>query len=145
MKKFSIKVISKPELEGDYLYAYGQIRIGDFKERFRMAIAEWTIKDYKKQWREGIKHLKDHDTSCFISSATNMSKSPFVWIYLLYKVEATVFIQQQLLYKDTPLHDPSLDYKKFNAQTCYNFIAPREEGVWEKSVALADIENFKVI
>ena len=147
MKKFSIKVISKLELEGEYLVAYGQIRIGSFKERFRMAIAEWTIKDYKKQWREAIKRLKDHDISCFIFFAANMAKSPYVSMYSLYKVEGTVFIRERLIPSDNTPYHPYLRNEDINAQNCYEFIPPREhtEGVWEKSVALADVENFKVV
>ena len=147
MKKFSIKVISKPKLEGEYLYAYGQIRIGTFKERFRIAIAEWAVKDYKKQWREAIKRLKDHNISCFIFFAANMSKSPYVSMYSLYKVEDTVFIRERLIHSENTNYHPYLSNEAINAQNCYEFIPPREhiEGVWEKSVALADIENFKVV
>ena len=148
MKQFSIKVVTKPELEDKYLCAYGQITIGTFKERFRMAIADWTIKDYKKQWREAIKRLEDHDSSCLITSASNMAKDPYVWMYILYKVENTLYIQEKLVCSEFEQHDPTLDYKNLNAQTCYDFIDPRgdeDEKVWEKSVGLEDVLSFKVI
>ena len=113
-----------------------------------MSLGDWTIKDYKKQWREAIKRLGDHDISCFISSAANMSKSPFVWVYTLYKEENTVFIRERLLDSDTIAEtDCRLPHTALNAQNCYDFIEPRDpaEEVWEKSVALADVESFKVI
>jgi len=151
VKKFSIKVINKPEIDEDNrLFCDGRITIGTFRETFRMDLDDWTIKDYKKQWREAIKKLETNDVSCLITSLTSVDTSPTGWVWPLYKVKKTVFIRNRLISNPKP-RDPnsSLLYTDFNAQNCYEFMQERDPKqkykIFEKSVPLTDVVNFKVV
>jgi hypothetical protein len=127
MKKFDIRVISsEPEKINGLLAYWGQITIGHCKDKFIMPIANWTLEDYKQQWREGIERLKTYDNSCVVVTAQNMDTYPFIRMWLLYKVSEKVFIQEQLLNSEIAEEfNPPLDLSKFNSKTCYQFVSPR--------------------
>ena len=134
------------------LCCYGSITISGYKERFLMALNNWTIKEYKKQWREAIKRLETHDISCLIVSAYDLEQDPFLWTWPMYKVGDIVYLQNRLLF-DVMRKDPLSPsaYTGVNDQTCYDFMDEREtineKGrlISEWSVPLADVLSFKVV
>jgi hypothetical protein len=102
----------------------GFIKIGDdFKETIFVYLDPWTKEDYERQWSEGIKRLKTHDTSCLITCVSDPKSSAVVGWWRLYRVDDTVFIHNGYLSK--------ANYKKivgkaaFTPETCYDFVTPR--------------------
>ena len=148
MNKFSIEVISKnPKKINGLLSSAGRITIGDFTETFIMSLDSWTIEDYRQQWKEAIERIKTHDASCLVTTAQNISTYPFIMLWLLYKVENKIFLQNQLINTEI-LEELNLPFKlsEFNIKNCYNLITPREilsedgETYSEWSVMLDEIE-----
>lgn len=125
METFAIKIIDKNIFE-----FYGtpccqsEIQIKKFKETFNMPLHLWSVKDYKKQWKEGIKRIKRHNTSCFVVSMKNSNKIPLAEIWVLYKEYNKVYIQNHFIIDERVLE--ILKKKPFNSKTCYDFISSRK-------------------
>jgi hypothetical protein len=43
--------------------------------------------------------------------------------WLLYKIDNKVYVQNQMLFDE--IYENQIDKKKFNIETCYDFIPPR--------------------
>lgn len=126
MKNFNIEVISdKPKRIDNELVYIGKITIGDFQEKFHMPLDSWTIDEYKQQWKEGLERIKTHDSSCLIVTMSKQKTDPFILIWVLYKVNNNIFIQNQLLVNEI-LKEISTDLPPYDEKTCYQYITPRE-------------------
>ena len=126
LKNISIKVIDKKK---QFIYglpsALGEIRIGSFKEKFIMPLIGWTIKDYEKQWAEGIERIKHETKSCLIATMEDIEgrKIPLINWWLLYKKGNQIFIRNNLMFGSN--YKKRVGNKIFNAETCYQFIPRR--------------------
>lgn len=124
MKKFLIHVIDRTIFESYGLpCCTGEIQIGNFKETFEMPLDFWTIEDYEKQWDEGIERLKTYDRSCLVAEVQDPIKRPRASLWVLYREEDEVYIQNNLLFGKR--FAKMLAKKTFNIQTCYDFTIPR--------------------
>lgn len=106
-------------------YAFGTISIGDdFSETITMALNFWSIKDYQRQWKEGLERIKTHDRSCLVASVQNpITSNPLINRWTLYKEGSKVFIYNELIvYDDYPKWIGS---KIFTPDNCYEFIKSR--------------------
>lgn len=152
MGKFAICVLNEYGEWDNKPFRYGRITIDDFTERVALNNNSWGIEDYKRQWREGIERLKTHDTSCLVTTASDMFRRPSMWIWAMYKENDTVYIQNHILNDRTlaGLDNPVVP-QVLTAENYYDFILPRfdeddsdEKGPLEWSVPLEDVLNFKV-
>jgi CdiI N-terminal domain len=127
MKKFLIKVIDNNSKEIDGLPSCkGQITIDNFQEAFIMPLDVWSLEEYKKQWEEGLRRLKNHEDTCLVTSIENMASGhPTIEIWVLYKENETVYFQNCLLFDETVEGLP-IKLTDFNSKTCYEFVRPRE-------------------
>lgn len=108
----------------------GEIKINNFKESFIMSLNDWTMEDYKKQWQAGIDRLKHANSSTLIANAQGLKHLsfekeifPLIEWWILYKVDNKVYIQNKLMCD--VIYKKIVGKKPFNAQTCYQFITPR--------------------
>lgn len=77
MNSFNIEVISKkPETINGKKYYRGKITIGDFWESIFMSFDNWTIEEYKQQWKDGLERIKTHDTSCLVVCFAGSLENP---------------------------------------------------------------------
>ncbi|MBS1987325.1 hypothetical protein JST99_05335 [Candidatus Dependentiae bacterium] len=127
----------------------GKITIGDFQETFRMQLEYWTVKDYEKQWQEGIERIKTHDQSCLVFQMQDPNRAPWANSWILYKDGDIVHIQNTLLHGKR--FSKMLKKESFTIQSCYSFITPRqtvdEEGgmkISEWDIPLVDVLRYKV-
>jgi hypothetical protein len=126
MKNFNIEVVSKkPKKINKELVYIGRITIGDFQENFHMPLDSWTVEEYKQQWKEGLERIKTHDSSCLIVTISRLKTNPFIIVWLLYKVNNIIFIQNQLLVSEI-LKEIAIDLPPYDAKTCYQYVTPRE-------------------
>ena len=94
VERFDIRVLKRsPEKTKGKMYQPGRITIGDFTERFWMPYDYWNIDQYKKQWKEGIARLKNHDTSCLVTAIKLYDDKIGSSLWVLYKEGDTIFIQ----------------------------------------------------
>ncbi|MBA3537475.1 hypothetical protein H0X48_05785 [Candidatus Dependentiae bacterium] len=103
--------------------ARGKITIGDFDERFGIALEYWTLEDYKRQWRDGLERINTHDKSCFVTYVQDPEKSPFLNWWNLYKVGNKIIIRNQILFAH--LYSNKIGDKRFTPNNCYDFLDER--------------------
>ncbi len=139
MKKFKIEVVSKkPKKIAGELCEWGQITIGDYKEKFIMSLDSWTIQEYKQQWKEGIDRLKTHNVSCLIADISTLETNPRMSLWALYKVRNMVYVQIHILGGQT-FKRKRAKLPPYNAQTCYLYLMARAtQPVDEWSIDLYD-------
>jgi hypothetical protein len=129
MKDLSIKVIDRKIRKINNLPScWGEITIGGFREKFVMPLVGWKIEDYEKQWQEGLKRIKTENQSCLIVSFEDYAfplRPPLINWWILYKVDNKIFIQAHMLFGE--YYKEKVGNKEFNAQTCYQFIEPRQD------------------
>ena len=141
--KFSIEVISEKPEEIWGLCHTGEITMGDYLETFSMSLDSWDVEDYKQQWKEGLKRIKTHDRSCLVSFVQSVDTKPMVEMWVLYKVENTVYVQQHLLNKQIlkDLNSP-LNLTNFTKENCYQFIDDRK--VNAQGCGISDSGDYEV-
>jgi len=145
---FKIKIIDSTPIVLDGIpCANGEIQIGDFLETFPMSLEWWTLQEYQQQWKEGIERITTHKRSCLITYIQNLKEYPWVDMWVLYKDQDKVHIQNHIFFGKSFVRQ--LIRKVFTRQTCYEFIRPRRivssDGtkLSEWTIDLADVENIK--
>lgn len=129
MSGIVIRVLSKKPEIIDKLPAYwGLLEINDindgrFDESFVMPITWWSREDYEQQWQEGLKRIKDMNTSCLVTSVQLLFNNPYINRWVLYKENEVIHVQNQILVDDN-FRELYSD-KPFNLETCYDGIGPR--------------------
>lgn len=63
-----------------------------------MPLNWWTIKEYEKQWKEGLERIKSHDKSCLVVSIYDPIQEPQVEWWILYKEGNKIFVQNHRLF-----------------------------------------------
>lgn len=105
--KFSIELISDlvPNLEPGNKACMGLIRIGSFEEHFIASLTYWRADDYERHWKDAIfRIVKGHLTSCLITSMIDPENAKFIFWWPMYRVQDTVFIQNQILFFENLPH-----------------------------------------
>lgn len=114
-KKSNVQYLQETKL------AYGRIYIGNFQEKFMIALNNWSIEDYKKQWQLALKRLATHNKSCFAITVT--STRFFYWA--LYKEQDIIYIQNIFLLEE---YFVEITKKQIiTPENCFNFIVPRKQ------------------
>jgi hypothetical protein len=54
---FDLELLGRPEGEGERLYIWGRIRLGDFQDEFQVPLYDWAPGDYVAQWLEAADRL----------------------------------------------------------------------------------------
>jgi CdiI N-terminal domain len=90
----------KPRKRWGVLSVEGEIKINDFKEGFDMPLDWWSIQDYERQWKHGLKRLFDHDTSCLIVAVNDPKCRKFIEWWPLYKIGNKIHIQNHIIIDD---------------------------------------------
>lgn len=146
MKGISIEAVSDKVKKINGLPSYwGQIQINDFREKFVMSVARWSIEDYKRQWREGLERIKTYDISMLVTHVQNPLaipglEQPLIVSWPLYKIRDKIFIRNRLDISEEFLKKLAL--RPFTVDTCYEFIEPRKEDkVSEWVVDLAALDH----
>ncbi|MHB9020194.1 MAG: hypothetical protein ACYC3G_05010, partial [Minisyncoccota bacterium] len=133
---------------------FGQITIGDFEEGFSIPLGTWNLREYKRQWKEGLERIKSKNTSCIVTNIHNLKTNPYIELWSLYKEGDKIFFHNQLILFER--EDLSIALSDFNSKNCYQFVEPRivsekgeginEEGqlLFEKSTNVSDVINFEV-
>lgn len=114
---------NKPVIRYEVLSVMGKLSLSDYHTTLYMPLDFWTIADYKQQWKEGLKRLKDHNQSCLVATIHDPEMRTFVDWWLLYKVGNDVYVQNQLIIADIYQHQ--IGNKSFTIDNCYDFIQPR--------------------
>lgn len=98
----------------------GEIIIDDFIEHFDAPLDWWSVDDYKQQWKEGLKRLLDHDTSCLVVTINDPNCRKFIEWWPLYKIDNKIHIQNHIIIED--IYEERIGGKPFTRETCYDFI-----------------------
>ncbi len=102
----------------------GEIQIGKFKEAFEMPLEYWTIADYQKQWKAGIERIKTYNQSYLVAELQDPNQAPRAVLWVFYKEGDKIYIQNHMLFRKRFIN--LLKKRPFTAETCYEFISPRE-------------------
>lgn len=93
------------------------------KETIFCSIDTWSLEDYKRQWKEALERLKDHDRSCLVVGYTRIKNNPGIEWWPLYRIGNTVYIQNQVVWLEE--YKNRIGDKPFTPDTCYDFIHDR--------------------
>lgn len=114
---FDIDFCSDPEASNFQAIAF--VNIGDFREKFEVSLEFWSAKEYRAQWREGIKRVVNLGTdSCLIASVADPSQANFIFWWVIYVKGTEAIFQNQILFLE--------DVRNFNISAPWESIAPRE-------------------
>src|SRR5580658_2066531 len=87
---------------------YGGLQIGDFYENFMASLFEWTPEMYRQQWIDAAERLVNGESkSAFVTSFVPPTDSGNFWWWKCYRVDETVYVQNQLRFYDqlaSPFH-----------------------------------------
>jgi hypothetical protein len=119
--KLSINIVDKKSKNKE---VKGEIHIEDYIEGFYIPLEWWSIKDYERQWKEGIARLKNNDTSCLVTTIYDPRIKPFIEWWVLYRIGNKIHIQPQGIFGD--LYRERIGIKPFTPNTCYDFIPSRK-------------------
>jgi hypothetical protein len=134
--------ISLDDVGADITTTYGEIRIGEFSERFEVALEYWCESDYREQWIQALKSCCiDKKKSALITSITSPKTANFVFWWLLYPLDGEIIIQNQILMLDELQVPFNLEYPSEHIPI-RNTLTEDGDEVSEWSVAYSDIEDF---
>lgn len=135
MQDFNIRVLKRNPIkfEGETRQP-GKITIGNFSERFWMALSYWNLQEYKKQWEEGIQRLKTHDSSCLVVKIRKIDTEVVVSAWVLYKQGDTIIFQYHFL----PDEEMAVHLPPFDTKTWYMHIRPRSNELEEWKIPAKD-------
>ena len=54
---FDLELLGRPEGEGDRLFIWGRIRLGQFQDEFQVPLYDWAPGDYVAQWLDAGERL----------------------------------------------------------------------------------------
>jgi hypothetical protein len=54
---FDLELLGRPEGEGERLFIWGRIALGDFRDEFQVPLYDWAPGDYVAQWLEAAERL----------------------------------------------------------------------------------------
>ena len=141
---FSIAFLSEPvpSLEVNEPACPGLIELGSFQERFVSSLSYWNVNDYKRHWRQAITRIvESSQKSCLITSMYDPSTANFIFWYPMYRVDDTVFVQNQILFLNQ-LSAP------FDERDPFSFVSERKsvndegESLSEWCVQVEELESF---
>lgn len=126
MSELKIEMIGKkPKLINKKMCCEGKISINNHVEKFTMSLDSWSIDDYKKQWKQGIKKIKTNDTSCLVTNVSTLQTNPLISYWALYKVDSKIYIQNQFLGGEL-FKKRQRGLPPFNIETCHLYVPPRK-------------------
>ena len=119
-----IEMIDKnPKKRWDFVNVKAQIQINDFVEDLYLPLDWWNSNNYEQQWKEGLKRLVNHDTSCFVVGIHNPKLWKFIEWWPLYKIDNKIYIRNQIILND--IYEEQIGDKPFTINTCYDFVPKR--------------------
>lgn len=101
----------------------GIIRIGDMQESIYSPVTTWSIREYKKQWKDALDRLQNHTKSCLITGFVIKNGEPELEWWPMYKIDNKVYVQNQWLWGDN--YKEAIGDKPFTPDTCYDFVRDR--------------------
>ncbi|WP_405055938.1 hypothetical protein OG474_24715 [Kribbella sp. NBC_01505] len=138
MSGFAIEVIDSSSIE-----AVGRITVGEFSETFRMSLRFWSVSDYRRSWRRGLRALVDdeHGTSCLMSSITDPENSNFLMCWPLFRSGEEVWVQNSMIFPEEldDAFDPEEPWKSVGPRCVVN-----EDGIRisEWATEIAEVRAF---
>src|SRR5690606_13744355 len=94
----------------------GQIVINDFKENVFIPVEYWSLDDYKQQWKEAIKRIKEgREKSCLVVKIYDPKENKFIEFWSLYKRGDNVHVFNNLLAGDW--YDEVIGQREYSLQT----------------------------
>jgi hypothetical protein len=110
---FEIRFLSAPETPAPSGSAYGEIRIGSFRERFESDLSFWSTSDYERQWRTGASRILQTDRAALITSMGDPSSANFIRWWPMYRQGEMVIFHEHLLFLEelTTPFDPEMTEK----------------------------------
>ena len=54
---FDLELLGQPEGEGERLFSWGRIRLGEFRDEFQVPLYDWAPGDYVAQWLDAAERL----------------------------------------------------------------------------------------
>ena len=88
----TIEISEKPLKSG---VLKGIITIDDWYETLHIPVGQWTIEEYKRQWREGLERINTENTSCLVTYVADHTKGPGIGWWPMWKIDNIIHIQNQ--------------------------------------------------
>lgn len=119
--------------------ALGEIRIGEFQERFSVPIGYWDKNDYEQQWRAALHSLEHYDKVALMTAMTDPQTAEFHRFWALYRQNGEVIIQEHIyILRDHP--------EGFDPDRTQEFVPTRiaddDEPVSEWSTTMDELRQF---
>lgn len=104
--------------------AKGKLKIGNYDEIFFMTLEEWTLSDYKKQWKEALIRINNCDSSCLVLNYSKKGNEITLERWLLYKINGKIHAQLSISFNEMELK--LMKDNGFNCNNWCDFIPPRQ-------------------
>jgi hypothetical protein len=141
---FSIGFLPEPvpNLEPGIKACIGQIKIGSFQEKFSASLMHWKPAQYEQHWSQAISRIiSSSETSALITSMTNPTLENHIFWWPMYRVDNTIFVQNQILFFDQ-LASPFNENDPFVHVSQRTVLNEDGERISEWSVPLSELKMF---
>src|SRR5690348_10784185 len=119
MESFDIRFLENEGHTAPARTAYGEIRIGSFRERFQSDLSFWNRADYERQWRNASSRIQHAERAAMITSMGDPSTANFIRWWVMYREDEKIFLQEQTLFLEE-LSAP------FDPEAAEHFVRPRQ-------------------
>lgn len=142
---FSISFLSDPGpgLDASEETRPGLIELGSFQERFVSSLSYWNVDDYQRHWTQAVMRIVGSSrTSCLITSMYDPAMANFIFWYPMYRVDNTVYVQNQILFLDS-LSSPFDEHDPFSSVSERN-VSEYGQLISEWAIEVGEMESFSL-
>ena len=112
---FDIKLLGRPEGEGDGLYSWGEITLGHFSDEFQAPLFDWAPGDYSAQWLEAAQRLAQGAPVAVFLTHMAHPEAPYHLGWTAWRDGDRVYIQERLFMRDQLAGDFDPEYPEVHA------------------------------
>jgi hypothetical protein len=97
---FNIELLGQPEGEGERLFNWGRITLGDFIDEFQAPLFDWAPGDYAAHWLESAQRLlRGAPVAVFLTHMVHPT-APYHLGWPAWRRDDRVYVQERLFLRD---------------------------------------------
>jgi hypothetical protein len=138
---FNIELVGQPEGEGERLFNWGQITIGDFTDDFQAPLFDWAPGDYTAHWLESARRLlQGAPVAVFLTHMVHPT-APYHLGWPAWRLGERVYVQERLFLRDQLNGDFDPEFAELHAGV-HQEVSDEGVKISQWIVNLRDVHEF---